>query len=185
MWGWRQPLGEPWVPSPIPQAAHLAGKLGQNEGCAMYVGVVVFQLHLFHLLLHQLPHRLPEVGALGTGVWGGIRGVLSGPPAPSHLRTAPAHWVFAAQHEANLPAGIGGDGAVRVVHYGEERLAELPHLLNEVQVQPLALPCGQWAGSASGRQAAPWPGPSRLPCQGHSPWQQRMPSPLRAVFMSW
>lgn len=49
------------------------------------------------------------------------------------------HRVLAAEHEANLPAGIRGDGAIGVLHNREQRLAELTHLLNEIQVQPLAL----------------------------------------------
>lgn len=49
------------------------------------------------------------------------------------------HRVLAAEHEANLPAGICGDGAIGVFHNWEQRLAELTHLLNEIQVQPLAL----------------------------------------------
>lgn len=58
----------------------------------MYIRVVVFQLYLFHLLLRQLLHGLQEVGA----------------------------WIFAAQYEANLAAGVGGDGAVSVADHREE-----------------------------------------------------------------
>ena len=115
----------------------------------MHIGVVVFQLHLFYLLLHQWLQGLPEVGALGTGVC--LRDVLSWPPcqAPATLpggQSTAAHWVLAAQHEADLAAGVGGDGAVGVVHHWEERLAEVSHLLDEVQVQPLALAYGGGAG---------------------------------------
>lgn len=46
---------------------------------------------------------------------------------------------FAAQHEANLAAGVGGDGAVGVAHHREERPAEVLHVLDEAQVPPLAL----------------------------------------------
>lgn len=54
-----------------------------------------------------------------------------------------AHRVLAAEHEANLPAGVRGDGAIGIFHHGEQRLAELTHLLNEIQVQPLALTYGE------------------------------------------
>ena len=115
-----------------------------------------------------------------------------------------AHWVLAAQHEADLAAGVGGDGAVGVVHHREESLAELPHLLDEVQVQPLALTYGAWGegrkrpddvSAGRGRRLVqPQPDPSRQEpgspsstqsTLAPSPWQQRMPSSLRAVFMSW
>lgn len=49
------------------------------------------------------------------------------------------HWILTAQHEANLPAGVGRDCAIGVLHHREQRLAELTHLLNEIQMQPLAL----------------------------------------------
>ena len=52
----------------------LAGKLTQDEGCPVHIRIVAFQLHLFHLLLCQLPPGLQEVCA----------------------------WIFATQHEANL-----------------------------------------------------------------------------------
>lgn len=55
------------------------------------------------------------------------------------LQVPETHRVLAAEHEANLPAGIRGDGAIGVFHHREQRLAELTHLLNEIQVQPLAL----------------------------------------------
>lgn len=76
----------------------------------MPIPVVVFQLNMLHLLLCQLLQGLLEVDAL----------------------------VFAAQHEANLATGVGRDDAVGLGHHQEERLAEL-QLLDEVQVQPLAL----------------------------------------------
>lgn len=52
---------------------------------------------------------------------------------------AETHRVLAAEHEADLAAGVRGDGAIGVFHHREQRLAELTHLLNEIQVQPLAL----------------------------------------------
>ena len=55
------------------------------------------------------------------------------------LQVPETHRVLAAEHEANLPAGIRGDGAIGIFHNREQRLAELTHLLNEIQVQPLAL----------------------------------------------
>lgn len=48
------------------QATHLPGELGQYEGGAVHVRVIVFQLHLLHLGLCQPLHWLPEVGVLGT-----------------------------------------------------------------------------------------------------------------------
>lgn len=68
------------------------GKLGQDRGCPVHVRVVVSQLPLLHLLLHQQLHGLLKVGA----------------------------WVFAAEHEADLATGVGGDGTVGVVHHGEQ-----------------------------------------------------------------
>lgn len=53
------------------------------------------------------------------------------------------HGVLAAEHEADLAAGVRGDGAIGILHHREQRLAELTHLLNEIQVQPLALTCRQ------------------------------------------
>lgn len=61
------------------------------------------------------------------------------------LQVPETHRVLAAEHEANLPAGIRGDGAIGVLHNREQRLAELTHLLNEIQVQPLALTYGERA----------------------------------------
>ena len=124
------------------------------------------------------------------------------PPRPGGQSTS-AHWVLAAQHEADLAAGVGGDGAVGVVHHWEERPAEVPHLLDEVQVQPLALTYGGgvrggWSDDVSTGWGQclvqPQPDPSRREpgstsstqsTLAPSPWQQRMPSSLRAVFMSW
>lgn len=57
------------------------------------------------------------------------------------LEVPETHRVLAAEHEANLPAGIRGDGAIGVFHHREQRLAELTHLLNQIQVQPLAFTC--------------------------------------------
>lgn len=80
---------------------------------------------------------------------GAIRGMLScaplPPPTPGTGQLE-AHRVFAAQHEADLAAGVGRDGAVGVAHHGEERPAEVLHVLDEVQVQPLAL---AWGGGSN------------------------------------
>lgn len=70
-------------------------------------------------------------------------------------KQSPAHRVFATQHEANLAAGIGGDGTVGIAHHREEGLAEMPHLLDEVEVQPLALTCGEGRESALPQERQP------------------------------
>lgn len=76
-------------PGPGPPGAHLAGELGQDEGGPVHVRVVVSQLHLSHLLLCQLPHRLLEVGVLqGGGRGGWMRDVFSARPCTSHPRAA-------------------------------------------------------------------------------------------------
>ena len=61
----------------------LADKLRQDEGCPVHIRIVVFQLHLFHLLVCPLPQGLQEVGA----------------------------WIFATQDEANLgsPGEVHGN----------------------------------------------------------------------------
>lgn len=84
-------------------------KLWENERCPVNAGVVVSEVHLIHLLLSQWSYGVPEIRV----------------------------WVFAAQHEADLAAGVGGDGAVGVFYHREQSLAELVHLLDKVQVQPL------------------------------------------------
>lgn len=67
------------------------------------------------------------------------------PPNVQSSTPVPPHRVFTAQHEANLATGVGGDGTVGVAHHGEEGLAELAHLLDEVQMQPLAFTWGAQA----------------------------------------
>lgn len=85
-------------------------------------------------LLHVTPHPTVTQEAAGRRQVGG---------------TADTHWVLTTQHEADLPAGIRRDGAVSIFHHREQRLAELPHLLNEIQVQPLAL---TWARNRKRRE---------------------------------
>lgn len=51
------------------------------------------------------------------------------------------HRVFTAEHEADLAARVGGDGAVSVVHYREERLAKGVHFFDQLQVKPLTFSC--------------------------------------------
>lgn len=70
----------------------------------------------------------PEAGSAGTFM-----------ERKRALQVPETHRVLAAEHEANLPTGICGDGAIGIFHNREQRLAELTHLLNEIQVQPLAL----------------------------------------------
>lgn len=86
-------LGTPCPSGCVCGGPHLPGKLREDEGCPVHVGVVVFQLHLFYLLLHQWLQGLPEVGALGTGVLSQRRALLAPlpgsrlpPPGASPLR---------------------------------------------------------------------------------------------------
>lgn len=49
--------------------------------------------------------------------------------------------IFTTQHESNLATGISWDGAVGVFHHGEQGLAEVSHLLYQLQMEPLTLSC--------------------------------------------
>lgn len=114
------PSGSSWVP-PTPRGwggAHLPGKFRQDEGCPVHIGVVVF-----HSCISSTCFCISSCkGSRKLVLWG--QGCVSetcspGPPArapaPTRGQPALAHWVLAAQHEADLAAGVGGDGA-GVVH---------------------------------------------------------------------
>lgn len=90
----------------------LLGKVGQDKAGLVDLGIVVLAL----LLL--------------------LRG---GPGADGLLDVAVG--VLAADHEANLARGVGGDGGVGVLGDGEDLLAVLLELGNEREVEPLVLSC--------------------------------------------
>lgn len=90
----------------------LAGKVGQDERSLVdLLAVVLAQLLL--LLLGPGAHGLLDV-AVG---------------------------VLAADHEADLAGGVGGDGGVGVLDGGEDLLAVLHELGDERHVEPLVLGC--------------------------------------------
>lgn len=62
---------------------------------------------------------------------------LLGPRPERHLDVAVL--VLAAHHEADLARWVGRDGGVRVLGDGEDLLAILLELGDELQVQPLVL----------------------------------------------
>lgn len=64
---------------------------------------------------------------------------LSGPGAERGLEVAVG--VLAADHEADLTRGVGGDGGVSVLDVGEDGLAVLLELSDEREVEPLVLGC--------------------------------------------
>ena len=88
----------------------LLGKLGQDEAGLVDLGRVVSAL-LILLLLGPLSERGLDVGV----------GVLG------------------ADHEADLARGVGRDGGEAVLGDGEDAGAVLLDLLDERQVEPLAL----------------------------------------------
>lgn len=64
--------------------------------------------------------------------------LLLGGPGAERLADV-AVGVLAADHEADLARGVGGDGGVGVLGDGEDRLAVLLELGNQVKVEPLVL----------------------------------------------
>lgn len=66
--------------------------------------------------------------------------LLLASPAADGL-THVAVGVLAADHEANLAGGVGGDGGVGVFGDGEDFLAGLLEVGDERKVQPLVLGC--------------------------------------------
>ena len=64
--------------------------------------------------------------------------LLLGGPGAEGL-TDVAVGVLAADHEANLAGGVGGDGGVGVFGDGEDLLAGLLEVGNEGKVEPLVL----------------------------------------------
>ena len=91
----------------------LAGKVGQHEAGAVDVLVVVAAETL---LLLARP---------------GARGL-------AHVAVG----VLAADHEADLAGGVGGDGGVGVFGDGEDLLAGLAEVGDQGEVQPLVFGCG-------------------------------------------
>lgn len=65
--------------------------------------------------------------------------LLGGPAAQRLLEVAVG--VLAADHEADLAGGIGGDGGVAVLDVGEDLLAGLLEVGDERHVEPLVLGC--------------------------------------------
>lgn len=65
--------------------------------------------------------------------------LLAGPGAERLLDVAGG--VLAADHEADLAGGVGGDGGVGVLGNGEDLIARLLQVGNEREVEPLVLGC--------------------------------------------
>lgn len=65
--------------------------------------------------------------------------LLGGPAAQRNADVAVG--VLAADHEADLAGGVGGDGGVGVLGDGEDLLAVLLQLGDERKVEPLVLSC--------------------------------------------
>lgn len=65
--------------------------------------------------------------------------LLAGPGADGLLEVARA--VLAADHEADLAGGVGGDGGVGVFGGGEDLLAGLLEVCDQRKVKPLVLGC--------------------------------------------
>ena len=66
--------------------------------------------------------------------------LLLGGPGAERL-TDVAVGVLAADHEADLAGGVGGDGGVGVLGDGEDLLAGLLEVGNQGEVEPLVLSC--------------------------------------------
>ena len=70
--------------------------------------------------------------------------LLFGIPAP-HGRRDVAVFILAADHEADLARGVGGDGGVGVFDRGEDFFAGFLEVGDEGEVEPLVLRCkGRW-----------------------------------------
>ena len=65
--------------------------------------------------------------------------LLTGPGARGLAHVAVG--VLAADHEADLAGGVGGDGGVGVFGDGEDLLAGLAEVGNQGEVQPLVFGC--------------------------------------------
>lgn len=65
--------------------------------------------------------------------------LLAGPAANGLLDVTGG--ILAADHEADLAGGVGGDGGVGVFGDGEDLLAGLLEVGDQRQVQPLVLGC--------------------------------------------
>ena len=65
--------------------------------------------------------------------------LLTGPAANGLLDVTSG--ILAADHEADLAGGVGGDGGVGVFGHGENLLAGLLEVGDQRQVQPLVLGC--------------------------------------------
>lgn len=90
----------------------LLGKVGKDKRSLVHLGAVVpAELHL----------------------------LLGGPLAEGHPEVALG--VLAADHEADLARGVGGDAGVGVLGDGEDLLAVLLELGNQGEVKPLVLGC--------------------------------------------
>lgn len=65
--------------------------------------------------------------------------LLAGPAADGLLEVGLG--VLAADHEADLAGGVGGDGGVGVLSNGEDLVASLLQVGDELEVKPLVLGC--------------------------------------------
>jgi hypothetical protein len=88
----------------------LASKVWQHESSFVYLGVIVSE-QLLLLLWGESAQRLADI-AVG---------------------------VLAADHEADLTGGVGGDGCVGVLDGGKDFLAVLLELSDKRHVEPLVL----------------------------------------------
>lgn len=92
----------------------LAGKVGQDEAGTVNIRVVVAAKTLL---------------------------LLTGPGADGLADVAGG--VLAADHEADLAGGVGGDGGVGVFGDGEDLLAGLAEVGDQGEMEPLVFGCGR------------------------------------------
>ena len=74
--------------------------------------------------------------------------LLFGVPAAHGRRDVPV-FVLAADHEADLARGVGGDGGVGVFDRGEDFFAGFFEVGDEGEVEPLVLRCKKGGGRIS------------------------------------
>ena len=104
-------------PSSLSRVQDLASKVGEHEAGAVDIGVVVAAETLF---------------------------LFAGPGAEGLADVAVC--VLAADHEADLAGGVGGDGGVGVLDDGEDLLAGLLELTDQLEVKPLVF---GWKGNTN------------------------------------
>lgn len=111
--------------------------------------VVILEAHAIDLVPRQLPYRLAEIRVLEMSTKERKKALHPFKNVNLERDGVSVHRVFTAEHEADLAARVRRDGAVSVVHYGEEGLAEGVHFFDQLQVKPLALSCKTKTGRTS------------------------------------